>query len=74
MISSRLSALARFCVDLRYDQTRNRLRLFAQALVLARERPATNSGVSAENVVATMDVPATNQGSERPSATYVPTS
>ena len=29
-------------------------------------RPATTSGVSAANVVATMEVPASHQGSERP--------
>ena len=34
-------ALARFCVDLRHDPTRNRMRRFAQALVLAREMPAS---------------------------------
>ena len=32
----------------------------------SRASPATNSGVSAEKVVATMEVPATHQGSERP--------
>ena len=32
----------------------------------SRTAPATNSGVSEENVVATIEVPATYQGRERP--------
>jgi hypothetical protein len=34
--------------------------------------PVTNSGVSAANVVATIDVPASHQGTSRPDRKYSP--